>query len=722
MLADFFRVFYWFLVLNFLGLLLTPLVVSFFKKFWDQGWIFAKIGAIVLISYLVFILSRLHILPFYRETIFIIVALLLGLNIWWLSEKKRKKQFLKVLSKKWRIFLGEEILFFFALLSWSFIRGFQPNIEGLEKFMDFGFVNSIIRSRYFPPADMWFAGSPINYYYFGHLQAAVLTLFSGLDSVICYNLMIATIFGFSLVGTFSLASNLYYSLKERFSLYRIINFKKSSSGSRCLLIVGLISALLLSLGGNLHTIFYVLKMGKDNYWYPDATRFIGHNPNNPKDKTIHEFPCYSFVVSDLHGHVNDIPTVLLFLAVLLVLGINSLRDREKLFIFNFPLLTLPAFLLAVMYMTNSWDFPIYGGLFAIFLFLLLLQKQIFARRQKAKFNFSSFLKVVVKTFNLGIIVLIASIVFALPFAISFSPMTQGIKPVMAHSLFWQLLILWGFFWFTALGFVVFIIKAKILAKEQLPVADLLVLAALFWATVLILIPELIYVKDIYIAEYHRANTMFKLVYQSFILYSLSSGYVFWRIKQFFKASKSVRDCIFSFVYLLIFLAGFAAHMIYPYFSIRGYYGRLDDYKGLSKGLDFSNRYHPGYYQAILWFKNHVTGQPVIVEAVGDSYTQYNQVSAATGLPTIEGWLVHEWLWRGGYDQPGKRAEEVRKIYEDTDLDQVKDLLFKYQVKYVIVGDQERQKYPNLNEQRFSQWGRVVFSSLGTKIYLLDQLD
>ena len=38
------------------------------------------------------------------------------------------------------------------------------------------------------------------------------------------------------------------------------------------------------------------------YWYPNATRFI-HN-------TIHEFPLYSFVVSDLHGHVLDIPIVL----------------------------------------------------------------------------------------------------------------------------------------------------------------------------------------------------------------------------------------------------------------------------------------------------------------------------------------------------------------------------------------------------------------------------
>ena len=46
----------------------------------------------------------------------------------------------------------------------------------------------------------------------------------------------------------------------------------------------------------------------NGYWYPNATRFIPF--------TIHEFPIYSFVVSDLHGHVLDIPIVLLTIATI----------------------------------------------------------------------------------------------------------------------------------------------------------------------------------------------------------------------------------------------------------------------------------------------------------------------------------------------------------------------------------------------------------------------
>ena len=87
---------------------------------------------------------------------------------------------------------------------------------------------------------------------------------------------------------------------------------------------GILTALLLTFAGNLHTIYAFFKpyvnenpvpfwqlpfspeTFPNSYWYPNATRFI-HN-------TIHEFPLYSFVVSDLHGHVLDIPFVLLTIA------------------------------------------------------------------------------------------------------------------------------------------------------------------------------------------------------------------------------------------------------------------------------------------------------------------------------------------------------------------------------------------------------------------------
>lgn len=45
---------------------------------------------------------------------------------------------------------------------------------------------------------------------------------------------------------------------------------------------------------------------------------------------------------------------------------------------------------------------------------------------------------------------------------------------------------------------------------------------------LILIPEIVYVRDIYEKEYARSNTMFKLTYQAFIMFGILLGYVFVR--------------------------------------------------------------------------------------------------------------------------------------------------------------------------------------------------
>ena len=85
----------------------------------------------------------------------------------------------------------------------------------------------------------------------------------------------------------------------------------------------------------------------------------------------------------------------------------------------------------------------------------------------------------------------------------------------------------------------------------------------------------------------------------------------------------------------------------------------------------------------------MSNQVVIAEAVGESYTDYARVSAYTGLPTIVGWPVHEWLWRGSYDEAGKRIPEVETLYQTLDLDAARKIIDKYQVEYIFVGSFER---------------------------------
>jgi len=669
MFSDFKYIFIWWLSLFFLSSLSLPLIFLLFQKFWDKGYIFAKTFSLFTISYLLLVLGIFRLTTFTLPFIYLIVAVFAAINIFLLL--KKKSFFKDLFHHHWKTFFFEELFFFLILALWSYVRGFAPDIEGLEKFMDWGFVNSILRSQYFPPADMWFAGLPINYYYFGHLVFAFLTKFSGINSAITYNLSIATVCALTFLSAFSLASNLIYSSLKK-PLFRLYFFG------------GLLSALLLTFGGNLHTAYKIGKsviidhqnfsQATSLYWYPDATRFIGFDPDT-QDKTIHEFPLYSFVVADLHGHMNDIPLVIFFMAFLFV----ALTSTSKLSSYLF----IPAgFLLSLAYMTNAWDFAVYGLLFG--LSSLLLTKNFW------------------QTLISGLFTIAAWFLFTLPFSLHFIPMAEGLQIADSRTPFYQLLILYGGFWLISFPFIFFFIKN--FKKKKLPTTDYFVLALFLTATLLVIVPEFIYIKDIYISEYRRANTMFKLVYQAFMMYSLISGYVFIRLRHHF---------LYRFIFSLVLII----HLTYAYFAIKSYYG-FKEYQGLW-GLSFLQTAYPDNFAAINWLNQNISGQPHIVESTGDSYTTFNQISMATGLPTIEGWLVHEWLWRGGYEAPAARVAEVEKIYTSIDLYEIKSILAKYQIKYIFVGAKEYEKYPNLNLENFTRLGtKIVFESGKTKIYQL----
>ena len=130
--------------------------------------------------------------------------------------------------------------------------------------------------------------------------------------------------------------------------------------------------------------------------------------------------------------------------------------------------------------------------------------------------------------------------------------------------------------------------------------------------------------------------------------------------------------------------------------------------------------YPSEYAALLWLRENVEGQPVILEAPGDSYTDFNIISSYSGLPTVSGWFVHEWLWRGSASFPQERVGDINEIYTSSDLNITINLLDKYEVKYVIVGTLEMQKYPNINEEKFNTLGTQVFSFGATKIYQVNR--
>ena len=611
------------------------------------------------------------------------------------------------MKKYLRIFLLEELIFLTGLFFWSYIRSNLPDIHGLEKYMDFGFLNSILRSDYFPAKDMWYTPLSINYYYFGHLVTAVLTKLSFIPSFITYNLMLATLFGLTFIASLSLIANVF-DLK-RFSV-------KS-------LIAGLFSAIFITLGGNLTTIYTFFKAYPNdhpvpfwqlafqpfsfpnNYWYPNATRFIPF--------TIHEFPIYSFVVSDLHGHVLDIPFVLLSLATIYVF-----LNKTKIHILH---LIFFSFLLAVMFMTNAWDGLIYMLLGFGFVFFLNFYKN----SKNWVFTKSNFYKSLVGFSTL----VIGFFAFSLPFTLYFKPFASGVGVLCAptfltkigkigpflfevdhcqRSPIWQLVLLYGAFYFFVISFLLFLNFKK---KYELKKNDIFVLILFILSTFLILVPEFIYVKDIY-PTYYRANTMFKLTYEAFMMLSLCSGYVLIKLISEIKRKKILIPFL-AVSFLLLSLV-----FIYPVFAINSYYRDLKTYENLD-GTKYLSSLYPGDYNLINFINKNIKGQPVILEANGDSYTDYARISTNTGLPTVIGWPVHEWLWRGTYDVVAQRITDVQTLYTTTDINKVKELISKYNISYVVISTLEKTKYPNLNEQNFKTMGKIIYQNSEARLYKIN---
>ena len=87
-------------------------------------------------------------------------------------------------------------------------------------------------------------------------------------------------------------------------------------------------------------------------------------------------------------------------------------------------------------------------------------------------------------------------------------------------------------------------------------------------------------------------------------------------------------------FFLLFLVS-----IYPYFAIPSGYGNLNNQKGLN-GIAYLQNIKSEDYKAINWINANIKNQPVILEAQGDSYTDFARISTNSGLPTVLVLTVH----------------------------------------------------------------------------------
>lgn len=735
---------------------------------------FALALGALLVAFLTWTLSSLHVLPFQTWSLWIVLAALAAAC--WIPPGLRRG----LRDTAPGAGAGFLVLFVVALGAWSYVRGVIPAVDGLEKFMDYGFMTSLMRTDHLPALDPWLAGSDINYYYFGQFFYTLFVKLSLVPPAVGYNLALATTFAYLVTLAAAIGWQLSALRRGRPASVHVVSAAAT--------------AFFVAIAGNAHAFFFspaglgrgiveALGLGSTADWfYPNSTRFIGYNPETT-DKTIHEFPFYSFLVGDLHAHLVNTVFVLLFVGLLvqhvtrraedgadaapaslgarLRAGARTLLER--------PLPLFGALALAVFLMGNYWDLVIYyvvlvGVLFVVAfasrerpsasvvgVFVLqqalvlvpfaVVSQPVPAALAMAAGAVAAALLLRVRDDRLTRDGVVAATtfalahVFALTFSVGFEPISRRIAVAQAHTPLWQLAVLWGPQLLILLGGLVAFLRTRPLRTPR-PAVDAVVVALGLCGAGLVLVPELVYVVDIYENGFARANTMFKLTYQASILLGIVVPFVLvgaWRAARRAWARRADAAPWGAVTALAAGLVAAATLVWYPFAAMPQVVPALADYRGLD-GAAWMAASAPGttgeaqYAEvpaddaaAIAWLNGEVTGQPVVVEAAGPSYTHFARISSYTGLPTVLGWETHEWLWRTSAAQPdaygsliAPRAAEIEAFYTRP-AETAAEFIDRHSVVYVVIGELERSRYPGLDEAGIEALGEVVFRSGTTAI-------
>lgn len=753
----------WWFTLLLLGIVFYPTVGRLFHRFSDGGWLFSKTIGLGFTGWLLWYLSSMRLLKFTAVNARFLLSVCLALNILVLFLQLNRKKTIEGQSKenvyafsekKVLNILYSELIFLSVFLFWCYTRGFKPEAYGTEKFMDYGFMTTMMRTEYMPPEDLWLSGNYINYYYVGQYMATYLTKLSGVTVGYGYNLMMMTLAAFGFALPYAIICNVMktFLIDRKAELNNIKQVEADfftrvgvALSKTVPYLSGLLAGVAVCFAGNMHYPIYryivpwiskIRGLEYESYWFPDATRYIGYHPET-NDKTIHEFPLYSFVLGDLHAHVLNIIFVLTLLALLFVFlldrkqRMDALRQglaNEEIFTRNsvwkeifHPVILLVGFFIGLFRTTNFWDFPIY---FVVSGAVILFSNAVIYRFKK---------HAIYLTACHALVVLVIAELTALPFTLKFNQISTRVCLAEARTPLYQLLVLWGLpVILVAVYTILCILDLKksgrfsnnlskekknrnklYLFIEQLKVSDLFIITIGLCAIGLVFMPEIVYVQDIYSGDYKRANTMFKLTYQAFIMFGCCFGYIIVRLLAFKKTW--IRRCIGGLSLLLLISTVF-----YSRNAINSWYHNIfnkEQYKTLDASA-FMEDESLDDYLATNWLNENIDGTCVVLEAQGDSYTYYQRVSVITGLPTVMGWTTHEWLWRsdatGAYPAIcSERAEDVKQIYNADSVQAARRLLDKYDVAYVYVGALEREKYTELNEEVMRHLGTVVFESNST---------
>jgi len=712
----------WYLVLSALAWLMFPIVFRALPGLPDRGLSLVRPLGLLLAAMLPWWLSALSPIP-YSTALIVGIPAVLAIVAWYFALRNGNLQRV-VRAQRGRLVVYELIT---AVLFSGYVifRSFFQDMPPTEKPMELAFLTTLQHTHSLPPADPWFLGHSINYYYLGYLLMALPARLARIAPSHAFNLALATLFATAAVAAVGTAVNLVRS------------WGMPSIGRQTL--TGLLAGLFLVGIGNLYAplkfIEHPMRTLHSGWWQGvgwNASRIVVDAPNV---QTINEFPAFSFVLGDLHPHILAYPMLISSIAVGLALARAGKQMNCLL-----PTAALAGMLGASLYATNSWDMPpalLFAAagiliatigwswrqralpfvVLAVSAVVTVLPFQLHYTAAvglppsdiPASIRATPILGRLVKTigvvtwprtstreiFTVHGLFLVVALLFLIPIALPVLQRIERNDRIIAAAAAGAFLVsvfirFPGFFWF--IGPLVIIFITVVTGKFDAPKRYLLCLFGI--AFLLLSITELIFLED---AFSNRMNTVFKLYFQVWALFAVSCavalpiaiGHISKRYSRLLGAATAVP--------IAIIILGAA---LYPPISAYRWTMGFSHFSGID-GTSYLHSGAPDEMAAIEWLNTHASSTDHLLEAPGCSYGENgvmpdNLFSMATGLPTPLGWQFHEYQWRLGdpaiSTEIAQRKTDVATIYNDPASPQARALLDAYNITYIIDGPIEQNGY------------------------------
>ena len=491
---------------------------------------------------------------------------------------------------------------------------------------------------------------------------------------------------------------------------------------------------------------------------------------------ITEFPYFTFLFADLHAHMMTMPFALLALALGFAVLLGVSRSGPKSF-WTWACVGLMGLAVGSLWTINSWEYPAYALLMVGFAasaawlmpgeFKVRIALGIALALVAAAVSYVAFLPFhgATETFGTGIeptrwrtplpnYLLIHALPLLSAFALLSATLPPAVAPLLtrvragtavpaAHQ--WLLvaalagIALACYFW--AAGFLTAGVLMVLLTlacwslaatllncQESTARSDVAALSMLAIALAIGIGVDFVRVEG----DIARMNTVFKYYLVAWLLLGVAGAYGFWRGWSAWRFHEGYFGRLIrpSFVQIVVIVA--IGAMIYPVLAtpvrIQDRFHStpltLDGAAWMPDALHYERdvpiemRWDA---DAIRWLQDNVSGTPVVLEAHGDQYRWNGRMSVYTGLPAIIGWPWHQTQQRNDRDLIQRRAQDVSAIYNTLSKNEALELIDRYGVRYIVVGDLERIYYLPRGIEKFDQMVNdgtleLAYANYGTTIY------